>query len=146
MQALKATLRCCAEMWAEANPLEKTEVQRILQEASSLRKRRVALGLDTQQLTGLSAAQKGRAGQIVKAGEVVGTGRGYFKLSRGNDGDAIDASGARGMAYMATPQALLHLAIPKSQHLPGMQLHVKSEKKCLLLSLQRRSHEGYRAL
>ena len=80
----------------EANPLEKSEVQSILQQASLVSGRKAALGLDSQQLAGIPAAQKAAAGHALRPGEVAGNGPGYFKLSRGREGQVVNAAGIQG--------------------------------------------------
>ena len=76
--------------------MEKSEVQSILQQAHLLSDRKVALGLDSQQLAGIPAAQKAAAGHALRPGEVVGNGPGYFKLSRGREGQVVSADGIQG--------------------------------------------------
>ena len=74
----------------------------ILQQASSIGDARVALGLDSKQLMGSSAAQRAAAGQHLRPGEVIGMGHGYFKLAQGREGDAVSADGVRGIRLRQT--------------------------------------------
>ena len=72
-------------------------MQSILQQASSIGDTRVALGLDSKQLVGSSAAQRAAARQHLRPGEIIGVGHGYFKLAQGREGDAVSADGVRGV-------------------------------------------------
>jgi len=88
--------KCCAEIWAEGNPLEPSAIHGILQQASHLGERKFALGLDHRQLLGTSDAQSTAILQWLRPGEATGTGPGYFKLTRGREGDVVSADGIKG--------------------------------------------------
>ena len=87
---------CLAELWAEANPLPHSEVVGILQQASTINDRKLSLGLDSSQLVGTTSAQKAANRQHLRPGDIIGQGQGYFKLSRGREGDVISADGTTG--------------------------------------------------
>jgi len=55
------------------------------------------LGLDSEQVEGVDRGLIAGAGRRVQVGEVVGSGRGYFKLRRGPPGDVIDENGDEGV-------------------------------------------------
>ena len=74
-------------------------MQSVLQQASLVSDRRVALGLDSQQLAGVPAAQKAAIGHALRPGEVIGNGPGYFKLSRGREGQVVSADGDEGETF-----------------------------------------------
>ena len=94
-------------------------MQSLLQQASSRGDTRVALGLDSKQLAGTSAAQRGAAGQHLRPGEIIGAGHGYFKLAQGREGDAVSADGLKGMLLRLTAGASLLGAHPLAE---GMAL------------------------
>ena len=100
-----------AELWAEANPLESSSVQSALQQASRVGDTRVALGLDSKQLMGSSAAQRAAAGHHLRPGDIIGAGQGYFKLVQGREGDAISADGVKGMLLRLTAWVLHSLIV-----------------------------------
>lgn len=58
--------------------------------------RKVVLGLDTSQVEILDGKIRAAAGRRLQIGEVMGSGRGYFKLRRGPPGDIVNASGVVG--------------------------------------------------
>lgn len=75
-------------------------MQSILQQASLMGNQKVALGLDSQQLAGIPTSQKAAAGHALRPGEVVGKGPGYFKLSRGWEGQIVSANGTQGDTFL----------------------------------------------
>lgn len=75
-------------------------MQSILQQASLMSNQKVALGLDSQQLAGIPTSQKAAAGHALRPGEVVGNGPGYFKLSRGWEGQIVSANGTQGDTFL----------------------------------------------
>ena len=105
--------------------MEKSEVQSVLQQASLVSHRKIALGLDSQQLAGTPAVQKADAGHILRPGEVVGSGPGYFKLSRGREGQVVTADGLKGdTLFMQCP-------IKVEMRLPATAAHARSLEHCL---------------
>ena len=110
---------CLAELWAEANPLPHSEVVGILQQASTIDDRKISLGLDSSQLAGTTSAQKAATGQHLRPGDIIGQGQGYFKLSRGREGDVISADGTTGATH--TPLQLKpSLYLCCMEHLPSV--------------------------
>ncbi len=65
--------------------------------ASMPAEREVVLGLDAEQVQGLDSGVRGAAGRRLQVGEVMGSGRGYFKLRRGPPGDIVNAAGVTGV-------------------------------------------------
>ncbi|KAK9918296.1 hypothetical protein WJX75_002936 [Coccomyxa subellipsoidea] len=85
------------EVWAEANPLVTESVAALARSVASVPpERKVVLGLDTSQVEILDGKIRAAAGRRLQIGEVMGSGRGYFKLRRGPPGDIVNASGVVG--------------------------------------------------
>ena len=93
-------------------------MQSILQQASLVSDRKVALGLDSQQLAGIPAAQKAAAGHALRPGEVVGNGAGYFKLSRGREGQVVSADGIKGDTFFMHCPTMRRCSSQQLQPLP----------------------------
>ena len=93
-------------------------MQSILQQASLVSDRKVALGLDSQQLAGIPAAQKVAAGHALRPGEVVGNGPGYFKLSRGREGQVVSADGTQGDPFLMQRSSAWRWSLHQMQSLP----------------------------
>lgn len=87
-----------AEIWAEDNPLSVAAAAALARGVKALPAARgFVLGLDSEQVEGVDRGLITAAGRRVQVGEIIGSGRGYFKLRRGPPGDVIDENGVKGV-------------------------------------------------